>query len=286
MTLDLVSTIVLLAGAFAGALVSSFAGFAFAPVAGAVLLTAFTPRAVVPVLMLSSVIVQTATLVYLRRSLAFRSIGTMLIGGALGVPLAVVAFHQIDAHAFRIGFGLFLSAYALVMLVRPCFRVRIASARRDEIVVGFFGGLVGGLTAMPGAVPVLYCDCRGVGKEEQRATVQPFILAMQMLALVLMGLHGDIDGHVVGLVTLALPALATGVAAGLVLFGRAPDAGFRRAVLALLLVTGLVLAAQPKPSTAADSGRSSTSASTVASVSSEDAFDPGPVPTCDRTGTC
>src|SRR5688500_2665 len=104
MTPDLVSTIVLFAGAFAGALVSSFAGFAFAPVAGAVLLTAFEPRAVVPVLMLCSVLVQTVTLVYLRRSLAFRSIGTMLIGGAMGVPLAVAALHRINAHAFQIGF--------------------------------------------------------------------------------------------------------------------------------------------------------------------------------------
>ena len=285
MTLDLASTIILLAGAFAGALVSSFAGFAFAPVAGAVLLTAFTPAAVVPVLMLCSVIVQTATLVYLRRSLAFRSIGTMLIGGALGVPLAVAAFHRIDAHDFRIGFGLFLSAYALVMLVRPCGCVRIASARRNEIAVGFFGGLVGGLTAMPGAIPVLYCDWRGVGKEEQRATVQPFILAMQMLALMLMGLHGDINAPVIGLVTLALPAIAIGVAAGLVLFGRVPDAGFRRAVLGLLLATGLALAAQPKASTAADTRRPTTAA-TVASMSSEDAFGIGPVPTCDWTGTC
>jgi uncharacterized membrane protein YfcA len=49
----------------------------------------------------------------------------------------------------------------------------------------------------------------------------------------------DLNETVGRLVTLALPALAVGIAVGLVLFGRVPDAGFRRAVLMLLLVTGI-----------------------------------------------
>jgi uncharacterized protein len=164
----------------------------------------------------------------------------------VGVPLALVLFHRVDAYAFQVGFGVFLAAYAVVMMLRPCSRVPLAVTHNHEVLVGFFGGLVGGLTAMPGAVPALHCDWRGVGKEAQRATVQPFILAMQLLALTLMAIHGDISGEVAGLVTRALPALGAGVMVGLLLFGRMPDAGFRRAVLLLLLATGFALAAQPK----------------------------------------
>ena len=196
-------------------------------------------------------------MLYLRRSLVFGSIGTMLVGGTLGVPLALVLFQRIDADAFQIGFGLFLAAYAVVMLLRPCAHLRIAKGRGTEVAVGFLGGLVGGLTAMPGAVAVLYCDCTGATKEAQRATVQPFILAMQVLALTLMTIRGDIDGNVAGLVTMTLPALALGVAVGLVLFGRVPDAGFRRVVLLLLFATGLALAARPNSGTATAAQRRS-----------------------------
>ena len=81
-------TLILLISTFLGALVSSFAGFAFAPVAGLLLISIFAPTVVVPVLMVCSIIVQTVTLVYLRRSLAPNRIGVMLVGGALGVALA------------------------------------------------------------------------------------------------------------------------------------------------------------------------------------------------------
>jgi uncharacterized protein len=250
-----VGTLVVFAGAFAGAVVSSFSGFAFAPVAGVFLLMAFSPKVVVPVLMICSILVQAATLLNLRRSLEFRSIGAMLAGGALGVPLALMLFHRIDAQTFQVAFGLFLVAYALLMLLRPRTRLVISSDHKTEVAVGFFGGLIGGLTAMPGAVPVLYCDSRGVSKEAQRATVQPFILAMQLLALTLMVATGAVTEKVLSVVTYALPALGAGIAVGLALFGRVPEVGFRRAVLFLLLATGGALAARPNAGAAADWSR-------------------------------
>src|SRR4029453_3926971 len=35
------------------------------------------------------------------------------------------------------------------------------------------------LTAMPSAVPTLWCDLRGLSKDQQRGIVQPFMVAMQ-----------------------------------------------------------------------------------------------------------
>lgn len=239
---DISPALMVFASAFAGALISSFAGFAFAPVAGVILLAAYAPDAAIPALMVCSILVQLSTLTYLRRSLAFGTTGMMLVGGALGVPLAIMLFSSINARALEIVFGLFLAVYATVMLLRPFARLRMECSPGRDVAVGFMGGFIGGLTAMPGAMPVLYCDCRGVTKEVQRATVQPFILAMQVLALVMMGLHGKLNAQVGELVLMALPGLAAGVVMGLVLFGRVPDAGFRRVVLVLLLATGLGLA--------------------------------------------
>jgi len=48
------ATLVVFVGAFAGAVVSSFSGFAFAPVAGVIMLMAFSPKVVVPVLMIAA----------------------------------------------------------------------------------------------------------------------------------------------------------------------------------------------------------------------------------------
>jgi uncharacterized membrane protein YfcA len=243
--IEAASAAVLLAGVFAGAVVSSFSGFAFAPVAGVLLLTSFHPALALPVLMMCSVIVQVATLIHLRRSLRFRSIGAMLMGGALGVPLALILFHRIDPDRFQVAFAIVVAAYAIVMLLRPHGRVRLEGGPGTELAVGFGGGLIGGLTAMPGAVPVLYCDCKGCSKEVQRATVQPFILAMQLLALALLVATGSVGEDALALVAMSLPAVAAGITIGLLLFGRVPDAAFRRAVLIVLLATSAGLIAKP-----------------------------------------
>ena len=240
--LPYIPAIVLLMGVFAGAFVSSFAGFAFAPIAGVALLYFYPYKTVVPLLMLCSVLVQVTTLIYLRRSVIWKSVGPMLAGGAAGVSLAILLFAGINARAFQTGFGLFLAIYSLFMLWRPHLMLKDVSTPARDIVVGFAGGVIGGFTAMPGAVPIIYCDLRGCSKEVQRATVQPFILAMQVLAITLFFVHGDIGDEVIGGLLLATPALAAGVAVGLLLFGRVPDARFRQAVLGLLLITGIALA--------------------------------------------
>jgi hypothetical protein len=50
-------------------------------------------------------------------------------------------------------------------------------------VLGFAAGALGSLTAMPGALVVVWCELRGLSKESQRALVQPFIIAVQVFAI-------------------------------------------------------------------------------------------------------
>ena len=157
------------------------------------------------------------------------------------MPVAVSVFHHIDADAFRRGFGIFLASYASYMLLRP----RVAAFRGGRIsdtAVGFAGGVVGGLTAMPGAVPTVWCDLRGMAKDAQRGMVQPFITTMQVLAVLLFLTRPQKLPATLFLdLLISLPGLAIGTFIGLKLFGKVDELIFRGAVLALLLVSGLML---------------------------------------------
>lgn len=241
--LDPSAYLLISAGVFAGALVSGLAGFAFSAVAGAILLHVLPPTEAVPLMMACSLVPQIVSLIALRRTVQWRSNPVLIAGGALGVLPALYLLHTIDAHVFRAGFGAFLAAYAACMLVRPAGSyLRVAQSRLREAAVGFGGGLVGGLTAMPGALPVIWCDLRGMPKEQQRGLVQPYIMAMQVFALALMLSHNDLSAKALMGLTVSLPALAAGTAVGVIMFGKVNDAWFRRVVLAVLLVAGLSLA--------------------------------------------
>ncbi|HUI94277.1 MAG TPA: sulfite exporter TauE/SafE family protein [Xanthobacteraceae bacterium] len=234
--------LIISAGVFAGALVSGVAGFAFSGVAGAMLLHVLPPTEAVPFMMICSIAVQSASLVVLRRSMSWRGSRVLIIGGALGIPPALYLLQNVDVWTFRVGFGIFLAIYSAYMILRPA-AARLAGDERPHhgAAVGFAGGLIGGLTAMPGALPTIWCDLRGVPKDQQRGLVQPFIAVMQIFALALLLVRHSMPIDVLRDAVLGLPALAAGTAIGLTLFGRMNDALFRRAILGVLFVAGLGL---------------------------------------------
>src|SRR5262245_19574365 len=149
MTVDAFELILVMA-VFLGAIVQGFSGFAFSAVAGAILLQVQAPGTAIPLLMICSLLVQAFVLVRLRAALSFKGSLPYLAGGIGGVVLAILVFDLIDPHAFRRVFGAFLMIYAVSTLLRPQSAVLAMKPRPvGHTAVGFAGGLIGGLTAMP-----------------------------------------------------------------------------------------------------------------------------------------
>lgn len=229
-------------GVFAGALVSGFAGFAFSGVAGIVLMHLLPPAEAVPLMMTCSVAVQGLGLVTLRKSMDWRSSLPFVVGGAVGLPPALYLLHHMDTGALRIGFGVFIAAYSGYMLIAPKLAgFRINPPAGAAAAVGFVGGLIGGLTAMPGAAPTIWCSFCGMPKDEQRGVVQPYIMTMQCIAIALLLGSGGFQRTTLLHAVLSLPAVAAGTAIGIYLFKRASAASYRRVVLSILLAGGIGL---------------------------------------------
>jgi len=226
-------------GIFAGAVVSGFTGFAFSAVAGAVLLHVLPPREAVPLMMVCSVLVQSLSLFSLRRRIEWRGSLRLIVGGLAGLPPALYVLLHADPTLFRIGFGVFLAAYAAYMLLRPAVHPFRQSAPRYDAVAGLAGGLIGGVTAMPGAIPAIWCDLRGLAKDRQRGLVQPYITAMQIAALAFLAAQSGISAGLSSEVLHSLAPLGAGTMLGLALFGRVSDIQFRRVLLGTLVVCGL-----------------------------------------------
>ncbi len=239
------SFFLLSAAVFAGAFVSGLAGFAFSAVAGAILLHTFPPLEAVPLMMVCSVGVQAANLWALRKSIQWKGSLILIVGGLLGIPIAVYLLQNADTHAFRIGFGAVVALYAeymLLHLLRPTLtHLRQMERQGRNALVGFGGGLIGGLTAMPGALPTIWCDMHGIPKNQQRGLVQPFIAAMQIFALALLLSRSSLSSTVMVDFVISLPALAAGTALGILMFRRVNELAFRRIILVVLLLSGLSL---------------------------------------------
>jgi uncharacterized membrane protein YfcA len=226
---------------FLGAFVSGLAGFAFSAVAGAILLHMFQPLEAVPLMMACSVGVQAANLWALRKSIRWKESLILVLGGLLGVPVALWLLHHADARTFQQVFGLIVSIYSAYMLFKPGLSHPQQMSQSRTALIGFGGGLIGGLTAMPGALPTIWCDIHGLPKNLQRGLVQPFIAAMQIFALSVMLARHDLSASVLIELGLSIPALLAGSMLGILAFRSIQELMFRRIILITLFFSGILL---------------------------------------------
>jgi uncharacterized membrane protein YfcA len=123
--------------------------------------------------------------------------------------------------------------------MRPQFRQIEAGGRLADGGVGVLSGVLGGMTGLGGNLPTIWCNIRGWPKDEQRAVFQPTGVAIFVGTALFLGGTGSITRDTIRLFLIGLPALLAGSWLGLKLYGELNEAGFRRVVLILLLVSGL-----------------------------------------------
>jgi uncharacterized membrane protein YfcA len=224
--------------------ISSIAGFAFSAVGGAILLQMMSdPIQVVEVLMVSSIAIQSLSVAMLWRDIDWAVLVPFLIGGAIGLPFGVWFLLHIGHIWFKEAVGGLLIAYAAYALLNRPVSVVPQSGLTDA-TVGFLGGITGGLAGFPGATVTIWCGLKGWDKQRQRGVYQPFILIMQILALLLiqsMQSSGRL-GDSLSLYPLQfIPVALLGTWFGLAIFKRMSDQFFAMAVKLLLLVSGVGL---------------------------------------------
>ena len=177
----------------------------------------------------------------LRAAIRPRRLLPFLVGGAIGVPLGVALLHWLSAGQLRVGTGVLLIAYALYGLLRPTLPQFKASGAAADTGIGVANGILGGATGFAGIVVTIWAGLRGWPKDEQRAVFQPTGVATFVMIALWLGGAGMVAGNTLMLFVIGLPAVLAGTWAGFKLYDRLDETGFRKLVLAMLLVSGASL---------------------------------------------
>ena len=236
-----IAVAVLLFGALAGGFVSGLAGFGTALMALGIWLYVVPPGTAVTLVLICSVIAQTATMPSIWRSLDFRLVWPFLVGGLAGVPPGTMLVAYADPRLFKLCVGVLLLIFptALYFDRRPM-AVRFGGKVADA-GIGFTGGVLGGLAGLSGPVPILWASVRGWGKDERRAVFQIFNWTILTAALCVQAATGLITRETMWLALLVLPATIGGAWLGARTYHALSDGDFRDVVLGLLFLSGVTL---------------------------------------------
>jgi len=225
---------------FIGGVTTGVAGFAMGLVVSGVWLHILTPMQTAALIVGYALLAQSFTIWKLRHALSWRKVMPFIIGGAVGVPLGTMLLAYINPAYLRIGVGVLLVLYSIYGLVKPAFKPINAGVPADT-GIGFFNGLLGGMTGLGGIIVTVWCQMRGWPKDLQRTVFQPVILAAQAMTAISLAVAGAYTTETIKLYLYGVPALAAGVWIGLKLYGKLDEDAFRKVILVLLLVSGVSL---------------------------------------------
>ena len=230
--------------------VSGLSGFGFSAV-GIAVLWFMNPTRAIPLLMALSIANQLLSMSQLKQDMLpaakWWSHGptAYIVGGAFGAPFGVWVMANLPAAELTFATGIVLLMYSIWMVFKPHAIFVKSTGVFEHLIVGMIGGVIGGFTAFPGSALVVWAGLKNLSKNEQRAVVQPYILAMQFISLVSMIFlrSGDLNSNPFDetfwlffllLVPVVLPMTKLGVIA----FKKMSDMNFKNITLGVLAFSG------------------------------------------------
>lgn len=245
MSISLIAIVAL--GAVVAGFVQGLSGFAFGMVAMSIWAWSVEPRLAAVLSVFGALVGQVIAAVTVRRRFDRAVLWPFLAGGVLGVPLGIWLLPRFDVPLFQTCLGVLLAVWCPLMLMSERLPPVRWGGRKADAVIGGIGGVMGGIGGFAGVVPTLWCTLRQMPRDQQRAVIQNFNLAMQVVAFTLHVGSGNVHWDMVPLLALVAVAVLAPVLLGSKLYVGISERAFRKIVLGLLTASGfaLLLAAVP-----------------------------------------
>lgn len=231
--LALVIVLVVLA---VGGFVQAVTGFGFALFSVPLLSFVIGPTQAVLVAIVIGLAMAIGVVARERAHLAWRDLTVLVVAGLLGLPLGLWVLTVLEARA--------LTVLVAVVLLGSTFAVwrgaTVPSGPVSRAAAGFTSGALLVSTSFNGPPLVLYLHGRGLAPRTTRATLSACFLVQSAVAVAMVFGTGVATSQTAMLSLVGLPALAVGWLLGNRVFARMNPERFRRGVLAMLTLTGVV----------------------------------------------
>lgn len=226
----------LIAGAmFLAAFGQSLTGFGGALISVPLLALLLGPVTAVVTATLLFFLLSIGMAIQLRRSIDLPAMRAIVPTGILGLPVGLLLLRWVDPRWLSLGIGVVVLVFTLALI-----RGLVLTGRASALTAGFVSGALLTSTGMNGPPLVIAFQARGLSPEHFRATLQAAFGLFDSVAIAGFAITGVLTPTAGRAVLIGLLPGCLGWYLGGKLVRRVDATLFRRLVLTLLAVTGLV----------------------------------------------
>ena len=235
MTLTLLTLLIL----FIAALIKATFGFGESVVAIPFLTLLWGLQVAVPLLALLATVITVLLLVRGWQRVAFKELGPLFVGAALGVPVGVWGLKRLPSEWLITVLGLMLILMGLYNLFRPS----VVTLRQSAwgYLFGFVAGALGGAYTIASPPIIIYGAARRWSPEVFRFTLQGLFLPLGGIIALSHGQAGLWTEPVLHLFALSLPVIGLAFWLGNIISRRLTVQRFERFVYAGIILSGVML---------------------------------------------
>ena len=234
----------LLAGALAGGFVNGLAGTGTALLTLGFWLQAIPPLEAVAMVLVISIVSGIQGMMLVWKTIQWRRVLRFLLPALIAMPIGLYLLDVIETSSLKLIVAVLLITYGGFFTFRKNLPLISKPTNIIDALVGFSGGILGALGGLSGAIPTMWCALRTWTKTEQRSLLQPYNMIVLNAAAVLLFFKGAYTAPVLSNLVLVVPTALIGSLIGIGMFKKLNDNQFRRLLIALMLVSGLILLAQ------------------------------------------
>lgn len=214
----------------------ALSGFGFALIAVPLVAVLVGPKeAVVGIALVGAFLVVWMTF-RLAGTIDRRAVVVILAFGVVGMPLGLLILERADERLLTA----IIAAVVIVFTVLLWRGLRFPAGRATDAIAGFTAGILSTSTGTSGPPFVIALTNRGVEPDEFRRTLAVLFLVQSVLSLALFTVSGQVTRDAVQVALAGVPGLVLGWMVGEWAFSRLSAEAFRRIVLGMLLLSGLV----------------------------------------------
>lgn len=223
---------------FLAAFLQGTTGFGFSLFSIPLLTLFISPKTVIPMILLVSVIINISVLYNSRKSLNFRIILPIFLFSLIGVPIGAKLLLILPDYILKIVIGVFILLFGILFFFNVRFKVKYEKVTRA--VVGFFSGLLNGSITMSGPPVILFFANDQKGKMHFRAHLSSFFLLLTLVTIPVYIYYGLITKIVISYTLIFSISVIIGVVGGNLLIKKIHDDHFGKLTFVIIILMGVL----------------------------------------------